>query len=116
MHEAGPCRHYAVDTAPGSGHNWGLQAAPDALSAGQQPQQDGSQVHLAQRWQLWLQPRGRVKQVLNRLSVTSGRRLDAWGALKATYIHAVIGASWFFQRDPVRLKELYHRLYTDAFR
>jgi hypothetical protein len=71
---------------------------------------------LQQHWQQWLRPRGRVKQVLNRLSVTSGRRLDAWGPLRATYIHVVIGASWYFRRDPVELKELYTLLYTDAFR
>lgn len=69
-----------------------------------------------QQWQQWQRPRGRVKQVLNRVSVTSGRRLDAWGPVKATYIHLVIGTSWYFTRDPAQLKQLYNKLYTDAFR
>ena len=71
---------------------------------------------IVQQWQRWAQPRGRVRQVLNMCSVTSGRRLDAWGPWRATYIHALIGVNWYFKRDPVQLKDLYSRLYTDTFR
>lgn len=116
MHEAGPCRHQ-LTTGTGS-------SCRAARTAGQHRQQGaggslpshGPVGELQQRWQQWLQPRGRVKQVLTRLSVTSGRRLAVWGTAKATYIHAVLGTSWYFRRDPVQLRELYDRLYTDAFR
>jgi hypothetical protein len=57
-----------------------------------------------------------VRQVLDRVSVTSGRRLAAWGAARSTYIHAVLGGCWYFQRDPAALRRLYEELYTDAFR
>lgn len=77
---------------------------------------DSSSVGLVQQWQQWCRPRGRVKQVLDRLSVTSGRRLEAWGPLWATFIHLRISAAWYFQRDPVLVRQLYERLYTDAFR
>lgn len=104
MHEAGPCSHQHTATA-----SVGLQQ-------GQRPCQQQRRRAPGSSVQLWLQPRGRVKQVLHRVSRTSGRRLDAWGPLRATYIHVVIGASWYFRRDPVQLAELYNRLYTDAFR
>lgn len=71
---------------------------------------------LLRSWECWRQPRGRVRQVLDRLSVTSGRRLAAWGNWKATYIHVVMGCAWYFGKDPQQLKELYVRLYTDSFR
>lgn len=103
MHEAGPCSHQRTATAP-VGPRQGQSCHQ------QQRHVPGSSV------QQWLQPRGRVTQVLHRVSRTSGRRLDAWGPLRATYIHVVIGASWYFRQDPVQLAELYHRLYTDAFR
>eukprot|EP00882_Tetradesmus_deserticola_P015355 GHRQ01016357.1.p1 GENE.GHRQ01016357.1~~GHRQ01016357.1.p1 ORF type:complete len:147 (+),score=64.36 GHRQ01016357.1:88-528(+) len=64
----------------------------------------------------WLQPRGRVVQVLDRLSITSGRRLLEWGSLRATYIHMRLAAHWYFGGSPEQLKELYMRLYTDSFR
>lgn len=143
MHEAGPCRHHtagklgaplrknAGNTASGRGRL--AEEESGAQHHRQQPQQlglvdqkRGCSTHeqgrgapgssVQQYCQQWLQPRGRVKQVSNRLSVTSGRRLDAWGPLRATYIHARIGISWYFRRDPEQLKELYTRLYTDSFR
>ncbi|WIA14272.1 hypothetical protein OEZ85_002806 [Tetradesmus obliquus] len=64
----------------------------------------------------WQQPRGRVVQVLDRVSVTSGRRLAAWGTLRATYIHFRVATCWYFGGSPEQLRELYMRLYTDSFR
>jgi hypothetical protein len=64
----------------------------------------------------WQQPRGRVVQVLDRPSVTSGRRLAAWGSLRATYIHFRVATHWYFGGSAEQLKELYVRLYTDSFR
>lgn len=63
-----------------------------------------------------LQPRGRIKQVLDRSCVTSGRRIVEWGVWRATYIQAVIGVKWYFGMKPEQLRELYHELYTDNFR
>lgn len=60
--------------------------------------------------------RGRVKQVLNRTVVTSGRRLEAWGELYGTWVHFVIGLCWYIEKDPHKLKQLYHSMYTDKFR
>lgn len=126
MHDAGPCRHHNTQTAATS------SSSSAAVGRTQQQQSRGPSINQQQEnkqqqqkqqpgglmlwWQRWRQPRGRVKQVLNRLSVTSGRRLDAWGPVRATYIHFVIGSSWYFCRDPVQLEKLYEQLYTDAFR
>jgi hypothetical protein len=66
--------------------------------------------------QWWCRPRGRVVQVLDRVNVTSGRRLAAWGNWKGTAIHVVLGVSWYFGKDPQQLYELYHRMYTDNLR
>lgn len=122
MHEAGPCRH---------GSSAGAAAAARILprcSSGQkqQPQlqqQHGTVLntgsHAQDFWQklhAWTQPRGRVKQVLDRVCVTSGRRLEAWGPIRSTYIHFVIAANWYFKQDPEEVNQLYNRLYTDAFR
>lgn len=63
-----------------------------------------------------LQPRGRIKQVLDRKAVTSGRRIAALGSWKATYVHVVISLNWYFGKDPQQLRKLYDELYTDAFR
>lgn len=71
---------------------------------------------MQQQWQQWLKPRGRIRQVLDRVSVTSSRRVEAWGTLKATYIHFAIGLSWYFKQDPILIRQLYDKLYTDAFR
>jgi hypothetical protein len=130
MHEAGPCRHsnsaagHASTSRQAAGVGVGSRAQKQQQVLQQEQQQreecpgvgqaeGGSMQQLGQQW---LRPQGRVRQVLNRCSVTSGRRLDAWGPVKATYIHAAIGISWYFRRDPVQLQELYSRLYTDAFR
>jgi hypothetical protein len=64
----------------------------------------------------WQQPRGRIVQVLDRLSVTSGRRIAAWGNLRATYIQFRLATHWYFGGSAEQLQELYRRLYTDSFR
>ena len=66
--------------------------------------------------QWWCCPRGRVVQVLDRVNVTSGRRLASWGNWKGTAIHVAMGVNWYFGKDPQQLYELYHRLYTDNYR
>lgn len=60
--------------------------------------------------------RGRVRMILDRQVVTSGRRLAAWGNLRGTYIHFVIGVRWFLGASPAEMKRLYDDLYTDNYR
>lgn len=67
----------------------------------------------------WLPPlrrRGRVVMVLDRVSVTSGRRLAAWGALRATAVHIAVAGAWYAGCSPERLQQLYDARYTDVFR
>lgn len=123
LHHAGPCRHSsaapapapAIATAPAS--RGAQQVAGNPQKQRQQQQQDEHRWQsMQQQWQQWLQPRGRIRQVLDRVSVTSSRRVEAWGPLKATYIHFTIGLSWYFKQDPTLIRQLYDKLYTDAFR
>jgi hypothetical protein len=60
--------------------------------------------------------RGRVRMVLSRLSHTSGRRLARWGFLRGSLIQFRIALRWYLGCQPEELRELYERLYTDAFR
>ena len=60
--------------------------------------------------------RGWVRMVLHPPSTTSGRRLTALGNPWATYVHVVIGFSWYFGASPQQLDALYARLYCDCFR
>lgn len=55
-------------------------------------------------------------QVLHPAAQTSGRRLQAWGNLKATAVHFIIGISWYMGATPEQMKDLYVRLYTDVYR
>ena len=55
-------------------------------------------------------------QVLHPPAQTSGRRLKAWGNLRATAIHVIIGFSWYFGATPDQMRSLYARLYTDSYR
>lgn len=55
-------------------------------------------------------------QVLNPAAQTSGRRLAAWGNLKATGVHFMIGVSWYLGASPEQMKDLYARMYTDTYR
>lgn len=47
---------------------------------------------------------------------TSGRRLAAWGNLKATTIHFRLGLGWYMGASPEELKDMYDSLYTDNYR
>lgn len=50
-------------------------------------------------------------------SITSGRRIAAWGSFRATVIHFRIGLGWFLFRDSRdRLYREYHAVYTDDYR
>lgn len=52
-------------------------------------------------------------------STTSGRRIAAWGPLRATLIHFRIGLRWFLfsrSRHRDRLYQEYHAIYTDDYR
>jgi hypothetical protein len=55
-------------------------------------------------------------QVLYPPAETSGRRLRAWGNMRATAIHLIIGFSWYFGATPDQMRSLYARLYTDNYR
>jgi hypothetical protein len=57
-----------------------------------------------------------VKQILDQHVVTSGRRLAAWGNIKGTYIHFVIGLKWYLGASPEELVQLYRSMYTDDYR
>lgn len=61
-------------------------------------------------------PGGRVARVASSWSVTSGRRIQAWGPIRSTYIQMRIGFGWFWGMEPEELYKLYHRLYTDSYR
>ena len=64
----------------------------------------------------WARRRGWVRMVLDPPSMTSGRRLAALGNPRATYVHVVIGMSWYLGASPQQLDALYERLYTDRIR
>lgn len=120
MHGAGPTSLQQVACSSSSSSSCSqvrdatMQVQREQSGSKEQPMSVFS--HLQQSWQQFLQPRGRIKQVLDRECVTSGRRIAAWGSLKATYIHVVIALNWYLGMDSQNLKELYHRMYTDNFR
>lgn len=61
--------------------------------------------------------RGRVRQLWWPVAHTSGRRLEAWGNLKATKIHFTLGLAWYCDFvTPTQLVSLYHSMYTDDYR
>ena len=55
-------------------------------------------------------------QILQPAAETSGRRLQAWGNPKATFVHFLIGLRWYLGATPEQLKDLYMRMYTDDYR
>ena len=58
--------------------------------------------------------RGRVVLV-NRVVTTSGRRIeDLGGNLKATFVHFLIGFSWYLGASPERMVEIYNKYYSDV--
>eukprot|EP00892_Ulva_mutabilis_P001662 jgi/Ulvmu1/11497/UM077_0046.1 len=60
--------------------------------------------------------RARVRHVMYRGNETSGRRMAAWGGLKATALHFRIGLMWLFGCTPQQLQHVYDTLYTDSIR
>ena len=71
----------------------------------------------------WLPPahtgmlsKGLPVQILQPAAETSGRRLQAWGNPKATFVHFLIGLRWYLGATPEQLKALYVRMYTDDYR
>lgn len=64
----------------------------------------------------WARRRGRVCMVLSPPALTSGRRLAAWGNPRATFVHVIIGLSWYMGATPEQLHDIYYRMYTDRFR
>ncbi|GBF91790.1 hypothetical protein Rsub_04895 [Raphidocelis subcapitata] len=61
-------------------------------------------------------PRGRVLFITDRPQSTSGRRLAAWGAARATAVHLAISLTWYVTGDTAGVERLYERLYTDSYR
>ena len=58
--------------------------------------------------------RGRVVLV-NRVVTTSGRRIeDLGGNLKATFVHFLVGFSWYLGASPERMVEIYNEYYSDV--
>ncbi len=109
LHEAGPVGDLAQAPCPGLPH-----------TARQQGHRDQSNIPAAAGAHSANVPthrcRGRVKLVWWPVAETSGRRLAAWGNLKATWIHFQLGLRWYLGASPKQLQELYHRMYTDSFR
>lgn len=63
--------------------------------------------------------RGSVIDRVPAWSITSGRRIAAWGSFRATLIHFRIGLGWFLfarSRHRDRLYRDYHSVYTDDYR
>ncbi len=123
MHMAGPAppraaaAAAAADAAAGARAAAGRSPVGGAATAGSpQTAPRGPVPQLAAGARAWARRRGRVRMVLNPPSLTSGRRLAAWGNPWATYVHVVLGMSWYLGATPEQLVELYERLYTDRFR
>ncbi len=85
--------------------NSGYLNAPSSLPAGQE------KTRQKQR-----RCRGTIHLVWKPTAATSGRRLAAWGNLKATWIHFQLGLRWYMGASPEQMQELYRAMYTDAFR
>lgn len=60
--------------------------------------------------------RRRIRHVLYRSNVTSGRRMAHWGPFKTTFLHFKFGLMWYFGCSAEQLQEAYEKLYTDAYR
>lgn len=57
-----------------------------------------------------------MRHVAYRGNETSGRRMVAWGGLKATALHFRIGLMWLLGCSPQALQRVYDTAYTDAIR
>lgn len=60
--------------------------------------------------------RRRIRHVVYRSNVTSGRRMVQWGPFKTTFLHFKFGLMWYFGCSAEQLQEAYNKLYTDAYR
>lgn len=60
--------------------------------------------------------RRRIRHVLYRSNVTSGRRMAQWGPVKTTFLHFKFGLMWYFGCSAEQLQKAYDELYTDAYR
>jgi hypothetical protein len=60
--------------------------------------------------------RRRIRHVLYRSNVTSGRRMAQWGPFKSTFLHFKFGLMWYFGCSSAELQRAYDELYTDAYR
>ena len=105
MHEAGPaaaCPSVAAQCESGTSSNSRYLRSAEASSP------DDLKRHSRRR--------GRIKLVWWPMAETSGRRLAAWGNVKATWIHFQLGLQWYLGASPEQLQQLYRAMYTDAFR
>jgi hypothetical protein len=102
LHECGPSP--ATWAAAGAAWPASAASAPARAGAGELPRS----APLAQR--------GRVRLLMDRSVVTSGRRLAAWGSARATWIHFRIALKWVGGAGPAEMRRLYDDLYTDAYR
>lgn len=60
--------------------------------------------------------KGKIRQVLWPPAVTSGRRLEPLGNLRATRIHFTIGLSWYWGVSRQTLSDMCHRMYDNSYR
>lgn len=128
MHQAGPspltlaAAAASRDTLAESCSQPAVQAAspPDVrgmdVEEGCRSRADAAGSASAREAGVPLRRRGRVKMILDRHVVTSGRRLVAWGNLRATYIHCTFGLKWLLGASAPEMKQLYADLYTDRYR
>eukprot|EP01024_Parvocaulis_polyphysoides_P049218 TRINITY_DN4749_c0_g2_i2.p3 TRINITY_DN4749_c0_g2~~TRINITY_DN4749_c0_g2_i2.p3 ORF type:complete len:137 (+),score=14.04 TRINITY_DN4749_c0_g2_i2:54-464(+) len=63
-----------------------------------------------------LKGRGKIYFVSDRTVVTSGRRIYELGEIRATFIHMIIGLSWYFGATPGFIQSLKNNLYQDSYR
>jgi hypothetical protein len=68
------------------------------------------------KWSAQPTEAGRVRMDCRRVARTSGRRLAAWGFLRGSITNFRIASAWYFLHSPERVRDLYKRLYTDAYR
>ena len=59
------------------------------------------------------QQKGRVELVWRPLNHTSGRRIVAWGNVRATLTQFYIGLTWALGGSPAQLKQAYEQWYRD---
>lgn len=91
-----------------SGHQLRPVLDPTTLELDHLPHEDGPPTGPRQG-------RGRVRMLAGE-AVTSGRRIEAWGELRATVVFFAIGLRWYLGAAPAELHALYRTLYTDAYR